>query len=322
MIAGALDTLSLLLPLLASIAYLTLAERKMMGSIQRRVGPNTVGFYGLLQPLSDGLKLLLKERVVPSSSNSSLFVLAPCISLTLSIIAWASIPFAKGIALADLNLALLFVMAVSSLSVYGILLAGWAANSKYAFIGALRSTAQLVSYELPLSLIVLLVVIITGSLSMHRITGLQQHVWLLWSIVPIFLVWVIVIVAETNRAPFDLPEAESELTAGFMTEHSSLPFAFFFLAEYGSILLMSALTSILILGGPSFGAYGTVSYPLAESFALGIKSALILAAFIWLRASLPRVRYDQLIKLCWSSILPLVFSLFVLVCCVLLVSDL
>jgi NADH:ubiquinone oxidoreductase subunit H len=322
MIAGALDTLSLLLPLLASIAYLTLAERKMMGSIQRRVGPNTVGFYGLLQPLSDGLKLLLKERVVPSSSNSSLFVLAPCISLTLSIIAWASIPFAKGIALADLNLALLFVMAVSSLSVYGILLAGWAANSKYAFIGALRSTAQLVSYELPLSLIVLLVVIITGSLSMHRITGLQQHVWLLWSIVPIFLVWVIVIVAETNRAPFDLPEAESELTAGFMTEHSSLPFAFFFLAEYGSILLMSALTSILILGGPSFGAYGAVSYPLAESFALGVKSALILAVFIWLRASLPRVRYDQLIKLCWSSILPLVFSLFVLVCCVLLVSDL
>lgn len=317
---GALDTLSLLLPLLASIAYLTLAERKMMGSIQRRVGPNTVGYYGLLQPFSDALKLLLKERVIPSSSNSSLFMLAPCISLTLSIIAWASIPFAKGIALVDLNLALLFVMAVSSLSVYGILLAGWAANSKYAFIGALRSTAQLVSYELPLSLIVLLVVIITGSLSMHKIASLQQHVWLLWSIVPIFLVWLIVVVAETNRAPFDLPEAESELTAGFMTEHSSLPFAFFFLAEYGSILLMSTLTAVLVLGGSSFN--GAVGYPFAESLSLGIKSVLILTVFIWLRASLPRVRYDQLIKLCWSFILPLVFSLFVLVCCVLLISDL
>jgi NADH:ubiquinone oxidoreductase subunit H len=312
MLLSFIESLILIVPLLCSIAFLTLAERKVMGSIQRRLGPNVVGYYGLLQPFSDGLKLLLKETVFPSHANKALFLLAPFISLSLSILGWGPIPFAKDTALADLTLGLLLLMAVSSLGVYGVLLAGWSANSKYAFLGSLRSTAQMISYELPLSTVILVIIVLTGSLNMTGIVEAQQAVWFIIPLFPLFILWLIVAIAEVNRAPFDLPEAESELTAGFFVEHSALSFAFFFLAEYGSALLMGNLTSILFLGGYLIPFFGHAS-PLLESLSLGLKTSLILFLFVWIRASLPRVRFDQLMYLCWSILLPFSFAYFVLV---------
>ncbi|CAG8678159.1 1355_t:CDS:2, partial [Acaulospora colombiana] len=231
MLTTLLNLLVLVIPLLGSIAFMTLAERKVMGSMQRRLGPTEVGFIGLLQPVVDGVKLLLKEAVIPSLAIKPLFLLAPFITLTLSILAWVAIPFAKGSVVADFSLALLFLMAVSSLAVYGVLLAGWSANSKFAFLGSLRSTAQLVSYELPFATVILIVALLLGSLSLIQIVEAQQSIWLLVPLLPLALIWLIVILGETNRTPFDLPEAESELVQGFMVEHSALPFAFFFLGD-------------------------------------------------------------------------------------------
>jgi NADH-ubiquinone oxidoreductase chain 1 len=315
-----LESFIILLPLLGSIAFMTLAERKAMASMQRRVGPNVVGFYGTLQPFADGLKLLLKEAVIPSHANKVIFLVSPFITLSLALMGWAVIPFAKGTALADISLGVLFLMAVSSLGIYGVLLAGWSAHSKYAFLGSLRSSAQLVSYELPLAMVILIIVSITGSLSFLQIVEFQQGVWLIIPLLPLSLVWFIIILAETNRAPFDLPESESELVAGFMTEHSALPFAFFFLAEYGSILLMSALTGILFFGGYLL-PFGLSPSPFLQCFVLGVKSSLIFFLFIWIRATLPRVRFDQLMRLCWTSLLPLGFSLVVLTICFLVAFD-
>jgi len=315
-----LDSLILVIPLLGSIAYLTLAERKVMGSMQRRLGPNQVGSYGLLQPLSDGLKLLVKESVLPSQANKGLFYLAPFITLTLSLLGWIPIPFAKASPLADMSLGLLYLMALSSLGVYGVLLAGWSANSKYAFIGSLRSTAQLVSYELPFALLILIVVIIPGSLSLSHIIEAQEPVWYLVPLLPIWVLWVMVVVAETNRAPFDLPESESELVAGFFTEHSALPFAYFFLAEYGSMILISVLSSILFLGG--YLLPGDISTsPVLESLVLGVKSCFLLFLLIWIRASFPRVRFDQLMYLCWAGLIPILFGLVILVPSILVAFD-
>jgi len=288
--------------------------------MQRRVGPNVVGYYGLLQPFADGLKLFIKETIVPSHAHKSLFLLAPFISLSLSIIGWGPIPFAKGTALADLTLGLLFLMAVSSLAVYGVLLAGWSANSKYALLGSLRSSAQLISYELPLAMVVLTVAIIVGELSLTPVIEAQQGVWFIIPLLPLLILWLIVAIAETSRAPFDLPEGESEII-GFFVEHSALPFAFFFLAEYGSILLMSTLTSILFLGGYllPFG-FTTSSIPL-QSLTLGLKASFILFLFVWVRASLPRVRYDQLMYISWSILLPLSFAYFLFVLSILIAFD-
>jgi NADH-ubiquinone oxidoreductase chain 1 len=315
-----LESFIILLPLLGSIAFMTLAERKVMASMQRRVGPNVVGFYGTLQPFADGLKLLLKEAVIPSHANKGIFLVAPFITLSLALIGWAAIPFAKGTVLADISLGVLFLLAVSSLGVYGVLLAGWSANSKYAFLGSLRSSAQLVSYELPLAMVILIIVSITGSLSFLQIVEFQQGVWLIIPLLPLSLVWFIIILAETNRAPFDLPEAEQELIAGFMVEHSAIPFAFFYLAEYGSILLMSTLTSLFFLGG-YLVPFGLSSNPFWQSLTLGLKSSLCFFIFVWVRATLPRVRFDQLMVLSWCSLLPLGFAFVVLTVCILVVFD-
>ena len=305
-----LESFIILLPLLGSIAFMTLAERKVMASMQRRIGPNVVGFYGILQPFADGLKLLLKEAVIPSHANKVIFLISPFITLSLALMGWAVIPFAKGTALADISLGVLFLMAISSLGVYGVLLAGWSANSKYAFLGSLRSSAQLVSYELPLAMVILIIVSITGSLSFLQIVEFHPGVWLIIPLLPLSLVWFIVILAETNRAPFDLPEAEQELVAGFMVEHSALPFAFFYLAEYGSILLMSTLTTLLFLGGYLL-PFGLPSTPLLESLILGLKSSAIFFFFVWVRATLPRVRFDQLMVICWTTLLPIGFAFFI-----------
>jgi NADH-ubiquinone oxidoreductase chain 1 len=319
-----LELFIVVLPLLGSIAFMTLAERKVMGSMQRRLGPTEVGFVGLLQPVIDGVKLLLKEAVIPSLAIKPLFLLAPFITLTLSILAWVAIPFAKGSVVADFSLALLFLMAVSSLAVYGVLLAGWSANSKFAFLGSLRSTAQLVSYELPFATVILIVALLLGSLSLIQIVEAQQSIWLLVPLLPLALIWLIVILGETNRTPFDLPEAESELVQGFMVEHSALPFAFFFLGEYGSMLLLSSLTSILFLGGylPPFAInFGFLPASIVESLTLGVKSVAIFFFFIWIRATLPRVRFDQLMVLCWAALLPLGFAFAIFVPSILVAFD-
>jgi NADH-ubiquinone oxidoreductase chain 1 len=247
--------------------------------MQRRVGPNVVGVYGTLQPFADGLKLLLKEGVIPSQGNQVLFLVSPFVSLSLAIIGWAGIPFAKGTVLADVNLGVLFILAISSFGVYGVLLAGWSANSKYAFLGSLRSSAQLVSYELPLAMVILIVVSITGCLSFLQIVEFQQRVWLIIPLLPVSLVWFTVILAETNRAPFDLPEAEQELIAGFMVEHSAIPFALFYLAEYGSILLMSTLTSIFFFGGYTVPVFVSTN-PFLQSLSLGLKNTIFFHLFV------------------------------------------
>jgi len=312
MITFLLECLALVLPLLLSIAFMTIAERKVMGSMQRRVGPNVVGYYGLLQAFADGLKLFLKEPIIPSLAKKVIFLVAPFLSLSLSLMGWVAIPFAKGTALADLSLGVVFLMAVSSLGVYGVLLAGWSANSKYAFLGSLRSTAQLISYELLLATVILMVVSTIGSLSLFQIIEAQRGVWLILPLLPAALLWVILILAETGRTPFDLLEDESSIVAGFMVEHSALPFAFFFLAEYGNILLMSTLTSIFFLGGylPPLGLPSNV---ISESLFLGFKSCAVFFFYIWTRASLPRVRFDQLMVFCWCYLLPLAFAFLVLV---------
>jgi NADH-quinone oxidoreductase subunit H len=303
--------LVIVVPVLISVAYLTLAERKIMGSIQQRKGPNVVGFLGLLQPLADGLKLLLKESVIPTNANTFNFVFAPILTLFLSLTGWAVIPFSTTGFFVDINLGILFVFAVSSLGVYGIILSGWSSNSRYAFFGALRSAAQMVSYEVAIGLILISVLVCVGSLNFIDVVLFQHFVFFAVPLFPVFFMFLVSILAETNRAPFDLPEAESELVSGYNVEYASMGFALFFLAEYGAMILMSALTVIMFLGGwVSF-----FSYPvLFDPFILTFKVAFILFFFIWVRASFPRYRIDQLMRLCWKIFLPLslAFVLFVL----------
>jgi NADH-quinone oxidoreductase subunit H len=298
-----LTFLVLTVPVLISIAYLTLAERKIMGSMQQRFGPNSVGFFGLLQPLADGLKLLLKESVIPTNSNTFSFIFAPIFTFFISLLNWSIIPFGTYCFFADINLSILFIFAISGLAVYGVILSGWSSNSKYAFFGAIRSAAQMISYEISIGLILISILFCTGSLNFVDIVLYQSYIFFFIPFLPLFLMFLVSILAETNRAPFDLPEAESELVSGFNVEYSSMGFALFFLAEYGSIIAMSILTVLIFLGGwLSISIYWLF---LVEPFVLAIKTSFILFFFIWVRASFPRYRVDQLMRLCWKIFLPL-----------------
>jgi len=297
--------LGIIVPLLIAVAYLTLAERKVMASMQRRKGPNVVGLFGLLQPLADGLKLLIKEPVLPSNANTILFAAAPVITFLLSLISWAVIPFGYGLVLSDLNVGILYVFAVSSLGVYGIILAGWSSNSKYAFLGALRSAAQMVSYEVSIGLIIITVLLCVGSLNISEIVMAQVNMWYGIPLFPLLVLFFISALAETNRAPFDLPEAEAELVAGYNVEYSSMGFALFFLGEYANMILMSSLCAILFVGGwlPPFNI--AILYWIPGGFWFGLKISAFLFLFIWVRAAFPRYRYDQLMQLGWKVFLPL-----------------
>jgi NADH-quinone oxidoreductase subunit H len=292
-----------LVPLLVSIAFFTLAERKVMASIQRRRGPNVVGMWGLLQPFADGLKALIKELIIPYQANRFLFILAPCITFVLSLVNWAIMPFSYNEVIADLNYGLLYIYALSSLAVYGIILAGWVSQSKYPFLGAIRSAAQMISYEVSIGLIFVIIALCAHSLNLMDIVYAQEvNGWFIVTLFPMAGVFFISIIAETNRAPFDLPEAEAEIVAGYNLEYSSIIFAFFFLGEYGNILLMSALFSILFLGGwlPLFSFLSFISPELW----LQLKTVTMCYMFILVRATLPRYRYDQLMDLCWQVFLP------------------
>nr|YP_010194567.1 NADH dehydrogenase subunit 1 [Conidiobolus chlamydosporus]QZZ81306.1 NADH dehydrogenase subunit 1 [Conidiobolus chlamydosporus] len=309
-----LEILILIVPLLISIAYLTLAERKVMGAMQRRLGPNKVGVLGVLQPFADGLKLVIKETILVSQANKILFLVAPYITLVFSILAWAVIPFSRGIVIADLTYSILYILLISSLGVLGIILAGWSANSKYALLGSLRTTAQMISYEVIMGIVILMVVFLADSMNLMAIVANQKTVWNIIPLLPIALIFFIAALAETNRAPFDLPEAESELVAGFMTEHSSLSFAYFFLGEYGNIILISTVTAILFLGGY---LVPVIDSRWLEPIGLGFKTSILLFMFIWIRASFPRLRFDQLMLFAWTGLLPIILGYFVLVASIL-----
>nr|UEX92775.1 NADH dehydrogenase subunit 1 [Ophiocordyceps lanpingensis] len=346
-IISIIENLVLMLPALLVVAYVTVAERKTMASMQRRLGPNAVGYYGLLQAFADALKLILKEYVAPTQANLILFFLGPVVTLIFALLGYAVIPYGAGLSLGDMELGILFMLAVSSLATYGILLAGWSANSKYAFLGSLRSTAQLISYELVLSSVLLIIIMITNSLNLNINVQFQKIVWLALPLFCILIIFFIGSVAETNRAPFDLAEAESELVSGFMTEHAAVIFVFFFLAEYASIVLMCIFISILFLGGYliqfdllyifeslsfihaylfDIGWTTSTEYfktrqlltsssvdGLLSSLTLGIKSSIMVFVFIWCRASFPRIRFDQLMSFCWTVLLPILFAFIILI---------
>jgi NADH-quinone oxidoreductase subunit H len=299
-----LKILSITIPLLLAVAFFTVAERKIMGAVQRRRGPNVIGFVGLLQALADGLKLFVKETTFPSNSNLAVFLLAPILSFLLSVVSWAVIPFSQNVVLADINLGILYIFAVSSLNVYGLILAGWASNSKYAFLGALRSAAQMISYEISIGFIVLSIATCVGSLNLSKIVLAQKEIWLLVPLFPLFIMFYISMLAETNRHPFDLPEAEAELVSGYNVEYSAMTFALFFLAEYSNMLLMSSLSAILFFGGwlPPFDVFPLTLVP--GSFWFSLKVAVGAVFFILTRATLPRYRYDQLMHLGWKCFLP------------------
>ena len=292
-------------PLLVAVAFLTYLERKVIASVQFRKGPNVVGFFGLLQPFADGLKLFSKETIIPASASKLIFILAPMISFSLSLVAWSVIPISDNLVLSNINVGILYLFAVSSLSIYGIIMAGWASNSKYAFLGALRSAAQMVSYEVSIGLVIVCVLLCVGSLNLKDIVLAQKSCWFVLPLFPMFIVFIISALAETNRAPFDLPEDESALVAGYFTEYSSMLFAMFFLGEYSAMILMSSLGTILFLGG---------WLPILDikvfNFIPGyiwffIKVGFLLFVFLWVRATLPRFRYDQLMRLGWKIFLPL-----------------
>ena len=305
------ETLAIMVPLLISVAYMTYAERKILAAMQLRVGPNVVGPFGLMQPFADALKMMMKETVVPTGANRVLFLLAPVLTFVLAMIAWAVIPMGDGWAIANINVGVLYLFAISSLGVYGIIIAGWASNSKYAFLGALRSAAQMVSYEVSIGLVIVCVLLCVGSLNLNDIVRAQRHVWFCIPLLPMFVVFFISALAETNRAPFDLAEGESEIVAGFMVEYSSMSYGLFFLGEYANMFLMSAMTSILFMGGwqAPFGIAPFTWIPGTVWFLL--KIAFVMFMFVWVRATFPRFRYDQLMRLGWKVFLPL--SLFWLV---------
>ena len=322
-----LKILAITIPLLLAVAYLTYMERKVIGAMQLRRGPNVVGPFGLLQPIADGVKLFLKETVIPSSANRGVFLIAPMLTFFLALVAWAVIPFDQGMVLANINVGILYLFAISSLGVYGILMAGWASNSRYAFLGALRSGAQMVSYEVSMGLVIITVLMCVGSLNLSDIVMAQKgHYgmlnWFAFPLLPMAVLFFISTVAETNRHPFDLPEAEAELVAGYNVEYSAMAFALFFLGEYANMILMSAMTSILFLGGwlPPFdmAPFTWIPGPLW----LVIKIILVLFVFIWLRATFPRYRYDQLMRLGWKVFLPVSLAAVVIVAGVLVTFGL
>jgi NADH-quinone oxidoreductase subunit H len=299
--------LAIVVPLLTAVAYLTLAERKVIAAMQLRKGPNVVGPFGLLQPLADGLKLLFKETIIPSGANKVVFMAAPMITFILSLVAWAVIPFDEDMVLADINVGILYLFAISSLGVYGIIMAGWASNSIYPFLGALRSAAQMVSYEVSIGFVIITVLLCVGSLNLNDVVEAQRGLWFCIPLLPMFVIFFISGLAETNRAPFDLPEAEAELVSGYNVEYSSMTFALFFLGEYANMILMSAMTVILFLGGwlPPVNMEPFTWLPGPIWFALKISAVLF--CFLWIRATFPRYRYDQLMRLGWKVFLP--FSL-------------
>jgi NADH-quinone oxidoreductase subunit H len=310
-----LELLIVIVPLLISVAYFTLAERKIMGAMQRRKGPNVVGVFGLLQPLADGLKLFAKETILPTTANTSVFLLAPIISFLLSLLGWVVIPFGLNVVISDTNIGVLYLFAISSLSVYGILMSGWSSNSKYPFLGALRSTAQMISYEISIGFVIVCVIICSGSFNLSEIVFAQKAVWFFIPLFPMFLIFIISALAETNRHPFDLPEAEAELVSGYNVEYSAMGFALFFLGEYANMLLMGAVISIFFLGGwssPFFFLEGFFG-----PFFLSLKICFFVFLFVWARAALPRYRYDQLMALGWKTFLPLSLGWLIFVCGVL-----
>ncbi len=299
--------LLIVFPLLVAVAYLTYAERRVIAAMQLRKGPNVVGPFGLLQPLADALKLMCKEVIIPTRSNGFLFILAPIITFVLAMIGWAVIPFGEGMVLANINVGVLYLFAVSSLGVYGIIIAGWASNSNYAFLGAIRSAAQMVSYEVSIGFVIITVLLVVGSLNLTEIVLAQKHVWFMFPLFPMFVIFFISALAETNRHPFDLPEAEAELVAGFNVEYSSMPFALFFLGEYANMILISGIASVLFLGGwlPPLNIIPFTWIP--GPIWLALKISVLLFCFLWVRATFPRYRYDQLMRLGWKVFLP--FSL-------------
>ena len=377
------EVLLLIIPVLMTVAFITIAERKTMASMQRRLGPNIVGYYGLLQAFADALKLLIKEYVYPTQANIILFFIGPLITLLFSLYGYAMIPYGPGISIYDFNFGLLYMLIVSSLSTYGILLAGWSANSKYAFLGSLRSTAQLISYELILSSALLLIVLLTGTLNLSVIVEMQKAIWFILPLFPLFYIFFIASIAETNRAPFDLAEAESELVSGFMTEHAAGIFVFFFLGEYASIILICILITLILLGGydiisifsfleeifyvfissffwvinviiTNLNTYIVHIFTLSETtinnntfnllfniiidiikiisenqillsliYALGlsIKTIILIFSFIWVRASFPRIRYDQLMSFCWTKLLPLLIGIIIIIPCIIYFKE-
>lgn len=334
-----LKWLDIIIFALLSVAFLTLVERKVLSGMQRRKGPNVVGYYGLLQPFADALKLLVKETVVPGIANKYLFMLAPIFVLFFSLINWAVIPVGEFIIFSDLNIGILYLFAVSSLNVYGIIISGWSSNSKYSFLGSLRSAAQMISYEVSIGLIFINVLLCVGSLSLLDIVDFQKGCYLIFPLLPSFLMFLISILAETNRPPFDLPEAEAELVSGYNVEYSAVGFAQFFIAEYGNILLMSGLTVILFLGGwlplinidsfisliggQSFLVYWEqMSYYSFFGFWFFVKLMAVAFFFVWVRAAFPRFRYDQLMNLGWKVFLPMSLAWVFFVSFILLFFDL
>lgn len=299
-----LQIVVVLVPLLIAVAYLTYVERKVIAAMQLRQGPMVVGPMGLWQPIADGLKMFVKETVIPSGANKVVFVMAPMVTFILAMIGWAVIPFGAGLVIADINVGILYLYAISSLGVYGIIMAGWASNSRYAFLGALRSAAQMVSYEIAIGLIIINVLITVGSLNLSEIVLAQESLWFFIPHFPMFAIFIVSILAETNRHPFDLPEAEGELVAGYNVEYSAMAFALFFIGEYANMILMSAICSILFLGGwlPPFDFVPFTWIP--GPLWLIAKICFVLFVFIWARATLPRYRYDQLMRLGWKVFLP------------------
>lgn len=300
-------------PLILCMAYLTYAERKVLAAMQLRQGPMTVGPFGLLQPLADGIKLLSKETIIPSGANKFIFVLAPMLTFSLALVAWAVVPFAPGWVLSNINVGVMYLFAVSSLGVYGILMAGWASNSRYAFLGGLRSAAQMVSYEVSIGLVIICVILCVGSFNLTDIVEAHRPWWMAILLFPMFIIFFISALAETNRSPFDLPEGESEICGGYNVEYSSMTFALFFLGEYMNMILMSSFATILFLGGwhPPFNLSSPIwdwVHPFVWFF---LKVCLVLFGFIWARGTLPRFRYDQLMRLGWKIFLP--FSVFYVV---------
>nr|YP_010130249.1 NADH dehydrogenase subunit 1 [Clavaria fumosa]QPZ51156.1 NADH dehydrogenase subunit 1 [Clavaria fumosa] len=317
-----IDVLAVIVPVLMAIAFMTILERKQLAAHQRRVGPDTVGYFGILQPFSDAMKLILKETIIPSQSNKILFYLAPVSTLVFSLLGWGIIPFGEGLTLFDFSLGILYTLALSSLGVYGVLLSGWAANSKYAFLGSIRSSAAMISYELILSSAILLIILLTGTLNFFTIIEHQQAIWFIVPLLPVFIFYFISILAETSRTPFDLQEAESELVAGFFTEHGATIFVFFFLGEYSSIVLFSCISSIFFLGGYHMPEiFLNDSFLNFQSIILGLKTCFFCFLFVLFRATLPRLRYDQLISLCWLYLLPIAVAFIILIPSILTAFD-
>ena len=296
-----LETLALIVPVLIGVAYLTYFERKVMGAMQQRKGPNVVGPFGLMQPFADAVKMLTKETIIPTGADKFLFILAPMLTFGLAIMAWAVLPVNNGWGIADINVGILYLFAVSSLGVYGVIISGWASNSKYAFLGAMRSAAQMVSYEVSMGFVIVTVLILAGSLNLNNIVTAQKHMWFAIPLFPLFIIFFISALAETNRAPFDLAEGESEIVAGFFVEYSSMAFGLFFLGEYANMILISGMTTTLFLGG----WLSPVPFIPSGVGWFILKVLVCLFVFVWVRATLPRLRYDQLMALGWKVFLPI-----------------